>query len=65
MVAQKWAEQSEEERKQWGARAEAVCSSSVQVCVCVCVCVCVYMYLILHWCAHCLFVCLYFKVTFL
>ena len=31
VVAHKWAELAEEERKQWASRAEAVCSSSVQV----------------------------------
>lgn len=31
VVAQQWAELSDEERKQWGARAEVVCSTSIQV----------------------------------
>ena len=31
IVATKWGELSEEERKQWAARAEAVCSTSIQV----------------------------------
>ena len=55
IVARKWAELTEDERKGWAAKAEAVCSSSMQVhCiythvhalhrdVCVCVCVCVWV----------------------
>ena len=31
VVAQRWAELSEEERKEWGRKAEVVCSTSVQV----------------------------------
>ena len=30
-VAQKWAELSDVERKQWGTKAEIVCSASIQV----------------------------------
>ena len=30
-VAQKWAELSEDERKQWALKAEATCASSLQV----------------------------------
>ncbi len=30
-VAQKWAELSEVERKQWSSKAEIVCSASIQV----------------------------------
>lgn len=31
IVAQQWAELNDEERKEWGARAELVCSTSIQV----------------------------------
>ena len=43
-VARKWAELTEDERKAWAAKAEAVCASSMQV-----VNTAQYFFVLLHW----------------